>query len=217
MRRGSGRPPFPDCTGALVAGGQASRLGGVAKGLLQIEGEPILARSIRLFDRMFAGTLVVANDSEPYRSLGAPLVPDLVTGKGAPGGLHAALSAARTDWVFTAACDMPFLAPGPIAWLADRRGGARAVAVIWRSRLEPLHAFWSRACLPIVDRLLRESDPSMWAIATAVGARFVSEEEWREVDPEGRSFANANTPEEAAELGLEVPGRGGPSARPRRD
>jgi molybdopterin-guanine dinucleotide biosynthesis protein A len=176
---------------------------GVAKGLLRLHGEPIVARSLRLFRRLFPASLVVANDEPAYEPFGAPVVSDLLAGKGAPGGLHAALAAARTEWVFAAACDMPFLAPGPIAWLAGRRQGALAVAVIWNGRLEPLHAFWSRSCFPLVDRMLREGDPSMWAIATAVGARFVSEEEWRQVDPEGRAFANANTPEEAAALGLE--------------
>jgi molybdopterin-guanine dinucleotide biosynthesis protein A len=98
---------------------------------------------------------------------------------------------------------MPFLEARAIGHLAALRGEAPAAAVVWKGRLEPLHAFWSRACLPVVERMLHEDDPSMWAIATAVGARFVSEEEWRDVDPEGRSFENANTPEDAERLGLE--------------
>ncbi len=198
-------PRLTDCTAALLAGGRASRLGGLAKGLLRLEGEAIVARAARLFDRLFAGTLLVANDPAPYAALGLPAFPDLVAGKGAPGGLHAALAAARTPWVFTAACDMPFLAEAPIRWLAARREGAAAVAVVWAGRLEPLHAFWSREALPAVDRLVRQGDPSMWQLATALGARFVSEAEWREVDPEGLSFVNVNTPEDAARLGLEMP------------
>lgn len=194
--------PIPDCTGVLVAGGRATRLGGVAKGLLLLDGEPLAARSLQLFGRLFAATLVVANDPRPYAPLGANVVPDALPGKGAPGGLHAALAAARTGWVFTAGCDMPFLAEPPIRFLAGLREAAPAVAVLWRGRLEPLHAFWSRACLPAVDRMVRAGDPSMWKLATAVGARFVSEEEWRSVDPDGRSFENANTPEDVERLGL---------------
>ena len=206
MQQAPGRPPLlVDCTGALVAGGHASRLRGLAKGLLQIEGEPIVARSLRLFRQLFPTAVVVANDAAPYAAFGAPIVPDVIAGKGAPSGLHAALATARTNWVFTAACDMPFLAAEPIAWLAARREGARAVAVMWHGQLEPLHAFWSRACLPLVDRMLREGNPSMWMIASAVGARLVPEEEWRLVDPDGHAFANANTAEEAARLGLEFP------------
>jgi len=200
-------PLHPDCTGALVAGGRATRLDGVAKGLLRIEGEPIAARSLRLFGELFGASLIVANHAAPYASLGAPVVADRISGKGAPGGLHAALAAARTRWVFTAGCDMPFLSPGPIRWLAERRD-APAVAVIWRGRLEPLHAFWSVDCLPVVERLLRAGDPSLWKLATACGARFISEEEWRVVDPAGRAFENANTHADVVRLGLEAPGGG---------
>jgi molybdopterin-guanine dinucleotide biosynthesis protein A len=196
---------FPDCTGVLVAGGLASRLGGVPKGLLTLDGEPLVARALALFRTLFADVLVVANDGATYGRFGARVVPDVVAGKGAPGGLHAALAAARTEWVFTAACDMPFLAAEPIAALAAERAGASAAAVVWRGRLEPLHAFWSRACLPTLDRMLAAGDPSMWQVATAVGARLVPEERWREVDPEGRAFANANTREDLERYGLGLP------------
>ncbi len=194
---------IPGCTGALVAGGRATRMGGIAKGLLRAGGLPIAARSLSLFRELFDDALVVANDPAPYAGLGAAIVPDLVPGRGAPGGLHAALSAARSEWVFAAGCDMPFLDARAIAFLAARRAGARAVLVRFRGRLEPLHAFWSRGCLPVLDRMLREGEPSLRELAAAVGARIVEEEEWRAVDPDGRAFENVNTPEDATRLGLE--------------
>jgi molybdopterin-guanine dinucleotide biosynthesis protein A len=195
-------PLLPDCTGALVAGGRATRMGGTPKGLLRLEGEPIAARSLALFRRLFAGAMVVANDPAPYAALGVPIVPDLLPGRGAPGGLHAALTAATTPWVFAAACDMPFLAEGPVAFLAARREGVDAVIVRAAGRLEPLHAFWSRACLPALERLLAGGDPSLRDLARAVDARVVEEEEWRAADPAGRALENVNTPEDAARLGL---------------
>jgi molybdopterin-guanine dinucleotide biosynthesis protein A len=198
-------PRIADCTGVLVAGGSATRLGGLPKGLLRLGGEPIAARSLRLFRDLFGAALVVANDRAPYAWLGVPVVADRIPGKGAPGGVHAALAEAATGWVFTAACDMPFLAPGPIALLSARRAGADAVMVRWRGNLEPLHALWSRACLPVVERLLRAGDPSLQALARAVTTRVVEEDEWRTVDPEGRSFENVNTPADAARLGAVYP------------
>jgi molybdopterin-guanine dinucleotide biosynthesis protein A len=198
-------PLVPDCTGALLAGGRATRMGGLAKGLLRIEGEPIAARTLRLFGTLFERSLVVANDPAPYAALGAEIVPDALPGKGAPGGLHAALAAARTGWTFTAGCDMPLLAAAPIAFLASRRDGAAAVVVRWGGRLEPLHALWSRACLPVLEALLRAGDPSLQELARAVGARVVEEDEWRTIDPDGRAFENANSPGDAARLGLVPP------------
>ncbi|ABC83248.1 molybdenum cofactor guanylyltransferase [Anaeromyxobacter dehalogenans] len=190
------------CTGALVAGGKATRMGGLPKGLLRVDGEPVAGRALRLFRALFDDALVVANDPAPYAALGARVIPDAIPGKGAPSGVHAALAAASTGWVFTAACDMPFLAEAPIAFLAGLRAGAPAVVVRWGGRLQPLHALWSRACLPVLEAELRAGDPSLQGLALRVGARIVEEAEWRAVDPLGRAFENANTPEDAARLGL---------------
>jgi molybdenum cofactor guanylyltransferase len=196
---------IPDCTGVLVAGGQSRRLGGLPKGLVRRDGEPIAERSLAVFRDLFGEVLVVANDPAPWAGFSVRVVPDAVAGKGAPGGLHAALTAARTGWIFAAACDMPFLSSDAIRFLASRRGAAPAVLVEWERGLEGLHAFWSRDALPTVEKMLREGDPSIRAIAAAVGAAVVTAAEWRQVDPGGRSFENVNSPEDLERLGLEPP------------
>jgi molybdopterin-guanine dinucleotide biosynthesis protein A len=197
-------PPFQDCTGVLVAGGKATRMGGAPKGLLRVGEEPIAARSLALFGRLFGRAIVVANDPVPYAALGAPVVPDLLPGRGAPGGLHAALRASETPWVFAAGCDMPFLDEGAIAFLAAQREGADAVLVRAGGRLEPLHAFWSRACLAPLEALLARGEPSLRDLAAAVHARIVEEEAYRAADPALRSLENANTPEDVARLGIDL-------------
>jgi molybdopterin-guanine dinucleotide biosynthesis protein A len=194
-----------DATGVLIAGGAAVRMGGDSKGLLVVDGEPLAARTLRLFRELFPEILVVANDPAPWEGLGVRVVQDAIAGKGAPGGLHAALLNARTGWIFAAGCDMPFLTAEPIALLAAWRPGSRAVVPRWRGRLEPLHAFWSVGCLGEIERRLSAGDPSLQSLATVLGARIVDEEAWREVDPAGRAFENANTPEDAARLGLVLP------------
>jgi molybdenum cofactor guanylyltransferase len=206
-------PRIPDCTGALLAGGRATRMGGAAKGLLRSAGVPLAARATALFREIFGAALVVANDPVPYACLGAPVVPDRIPGRGAPGGLHAALSAARTGWVFAAGCDMPGLDARAISFLAERRDGADAVLVRFAGRLEPLHAFWSRRCLPALERLLRTGEPSLRDLVEAVSARVVDEAEWRAIDPDGRAFENANTPEDVRRLGLEPAAADRPAAR----
>ncbi|HET6413468.1 MAG TPA: molybdenum cofactor guanylyltransferase [Anaeromyxobacter sp.] len=191
------------CTGVLVAGGRASRLGGVPKGLVRLGGEPIAARTLRLFAELFPASLVVANVPE-YRDLGVPVIPDRIPGKGPPAGVHAALHAVHTEWIFAAACDMPFIEALPIRLLADRRGGAEAVLVRCGGRLHPLHAFWSRASLPALERLISEGNPSLVDLAGVVRTRIVDEAEWRTVDPGGRVLENVNTFEDAARLGLDT-------------
>ncbi len=213
--------PIAGCTGALLAGGAATRMGGVPKGLLRVGGDTIAARSVALFRRLFGRAIVVANEAAPYAGLGVPVVGDVFAGRGAPGGLHAALAAAATPWVFLAGCDMPFLDADAIAFLAARREGADVVMVRFRGHLEPLHALWSRACLPVLDRLLADGEPSLRDVAAEVRTRIVEEEEWRAVDPEGRAFANANTPGDVRRLGLDLgaaaPDPGYAAPHPRED
>lgn len=203
FRRVTAEASIQDCTGVLLAGGRAARMGGAPKGLLRVGGEPIAARSVALFGRLFGRALIVSNDPAPYAALGAPCVPDVLPGRGAPGGLHAALTVAETSWVFAAGCDMPFLDARAIAFLAARRAAVDAVLVRTGAGLEPLHAFWSRRCLPALEALLAAGEPSFRELARAVRAEIVEEAEWRTVDPALRSLANANTPEDAARLGLE--------------
>jgi len=194
-----------DCTGVLLAGGRGARLGGVPKGLLQLDGAPLAARALELFGGLFERSLLVTSDPAPYRDLGATWVADLLPGKGAPGGLHAALRAASSGWVFAAACDMPFLREAPIRFLAGRRAGVAAVLVRCGGRLHPLHALWSRDCLPALEALFRAGDPSLHDLARAVPARVVEEVEWLSVDPGGRALENANTPGDLERLGLLPP------------
>src|SRR5258708_12908942 len=95
-----------DATLAIIAGGGGHRLGGVAKGLLTLEGRPLIERILDLRPR-FSEVLLVADNPGAYKAYGLRSVPDLVEGRGAPGGVHAALGAARTPWLFAAGCDMP--------------------------------------------------------------------------------------------------------------
>jgi len=194
--------PYPDITGALVAGGRAARMGGVPKGMLRLEGRPVLARSLDLFGKLFGASLLVVNDPSAYQGFEVDQLADLHPGRGAPGGLHAALTASRTPWVFAAGCDMPFLSAAGIALMATRRAGSLAVVPRWAGRFEPLHALWSREALPALERALTEGDLSMQRLVELVGAAVVEADEWRGVDPDGRAFLNANTPDEAARLGL---------------
>ena len=198
-----------DCTGALLAGGCGARLGGVPKGLLRLDGSPLAARTLEIFAALFERSLLVTSDPAPYQDLSVPLLADRVPGKGAPGGLHAALHAARSGWVFAAACDMPFLREEPIRFLAARRAGVLAVLVRCGGRLHPLHALWSRDCLPALEELLASGEPSLRDLALSVPTRVIEEAEWLEVDPGGRALENANTPGDLSRLGLLPPPPGG--------
>jgi len=179
--------------------------------MLTLAGETLVSRTTRVLRELFDEVLLSANDPV-YAGTGLTSVPDRIPGKGAPGGLHAVLSASRATWVFTVGCDMPFVSAAGARYLSKQREGVEAVLVRFEGRLEPLHAFWSRSCLPTLERLLSAGNPSLQELSTEVRTRVVPESEWRALDPSGLAFANVNTEEDARRLGVSTPGLGGPNS-----
>lgn len=197
-----------DVTGAVLAGGRGTRLGGVRKAFLRdAHGETLLARTLRLFDASFAASVIVANEREHYEHLGRTIAADPIPDRGAPGGLLAALSAASTPWVFLCACDMPALDARVIAALARRRtAGLRAVVALVGGRAEPLHAFWATDSRGDVERALCEGRPSFRDLLATMPAALVPLAELeREVPEAAASFANVNEPGDLARFGLTLP------------
>ncbi|MDX2014590.1 MAG: molybdenum cofactor guanylyltransferase [Myxococcaceae bacterium] len=110
-----------DITLGLVAGGQGRRLGGVAKGLLEVGGRASLEWLLDLAPGLGC-VLLGAPDASPYAAFGLDPVADVVAGKGAPGGVVSLLLAAKTPWVLCVACDMPFVRPAHVEALRLRAG-----------------------------------------------------------------------------------------------
>ena len=187
-----------DSTAAILAGGLGTRLGGASKAFLEVGGRTILARQLAVLRPLFFEILVVAADPEPYAGLGVRTVVDLFAGKGAPGGVHAALAAASTGWVFCLACDMPFVRPEAIELLAGRRAGAQAVVPLRGGFLEPLFAFWSKSLEGPLSAALGAGNPSLALVLEAAGAARVTEAELAAIDPGCRSLENVNTLEDLA-------------------
>jgi len=106
---------------AILAGGNARRLGGIAKGTLDRGGGVSIAgRLIKEIAASGIGDIViVANDSRPYRSCGVNVISDIRTGIGPLGGIEAALVhfAGRADAVMCVPCDMPNLSAGEMSAL----------------------------------------------------------------------------------------------------
>jgi molybdopterin-guanine dinucleotide biosynthesis protein A len=197
--------PVTDVTLAVVAGGQGRRLSGASKGLLRVEGRTVLERLLDL-GPLFAEVLLVANAPEPYARFGLRTVADAVPGKGAPGGVHAALVGARTEWILAVACDMPFVSPEAVQVLLEARGPQLdAVCFTAEGRVEPLLALYRTELAKPWGEALQEEDPSLRQLLSRCRARLLPEEALRAVDPQLRCLVNVNTPEELERHGLRLP------------
>jgi len=187
-------------TAGILAGGASSRMGR-NKALLEVGGRPILRRQLDLLRPLFERVLIGANDPDLYAPFGAEIIPDQLAERSPLAGLHALLSAARTEHLFVVPCDAPFLNPRLIEHLLDLRAGFDAVVPESDAGLEPLHAVYSRSCLPAIEECARRGEWKMTAFHPRVRVRTprIADREWV---VEGRSpFLNVNTPQDYGSAG----------------
>jgi molybdopterin-guanine dinucleotide biosynthesis protein A len=58
---------------------------------------------------------------------------------------------------------------------------------------EPLHAIYSRSCLPAIEQLLKKGNYTTDRLPSLVKVRYVEAEEINRFDPKHLSFFNINT------------------------
>lgn len=212
----------------ILAGGQSRRLG-QDKAVADFGGEPLLRRVIR---RAVAGLAsgdgdglasgggdslasgdgavdVVVAVSDARRAAALPLAPeyriaiDPCPGGGALGGIYSGLAAAGADWALVVACDLPFLSPPLLRYLAAQRRQAdidavAAVVPLVGGRPEPTHAIYSRRCLPAIRARLAAGQLKAAGFLDDVAVRYLDEAELRRHDPQLLSFYNINYPGDLA-------------------
>lgn len=188
---------------AVMAGGQSRRMGR-DKTLLRLHGEPLIARTVRRLHTLTDDVLVVTNEPHKYAALhlNARFVQDVGgPGQGPLAGIAAALQAAHAERVAVVAADMPFLNTALLRFLADYAPNADVVVpVIEAGRPETLHAIYGRGALPAILQALREGRRRIVAFFEDVSVAYVPADTLRPLDPDLRSFLNANTPEEWARV-----------------
>lgn len=174
---------------AIIAGGVARRLGGRIKAQIEIVGRPILDALLALVP----GVPVIVVTPHPEAFRGLRCVPDVVAGKGAPGGVVTALLSASTEWVLVVAGDMPNLRSAHVEALrAASRDDVEVVVSTRGDSVEPLFALYRRSLgATWLPRL--ETNPSLRELIGSVSHARVA------LDPD--ALDSINTPEDLARLG----------------
>jgi len=91
----------------ILAGGRATRLGGIDKAWLERDGKPQVLRIAQRFAARVDRTLVSANvDQQRYRQHGLTAIADSVKDIGPIGGLQALMAACVTPWLLTIPVDV---------------------------------------------------------------------------------------------------------------
>jgi len=185
----------------IQAGGESRRMG-QDKALMPFLGRPLIQRVLQRVNPLADEVLVTTNHPELYGFLNLPLLPDLIPGRGALGGLYTALQSASQPLVAIVACDMPFASQALFALERDILLATKADIAIAHSGngLEPFHAVYRRAtCLPPIEAALQAKKWRVDAWFSQVEMHILQPEEIRCIDPQLLCFRNVNTPEELKE------------------
>ncbi|MEM8592577.1 MAG: molybdenum cofactor guanylyltransferase MobA [Pseudomonadota bacterium] len=188
--------------GVILAGGQATRMGGGDKGLIELGGQMLLERVIERIEGQVVGLALNANgDPTRFARFGLPVIADSIEGH--PGPLAGVL--AGLDWanqmgathVITAAADTPFFpldlaerleraatrANTPIALAATQEGG--------RTTRHPTFGYWPVSLRDDLRSALNQGLRKVVLWTDTHGAATAAFDDY--------AFFNINTPEDLAQ------------------
>lgn len=185
-------------TGMVLAGGQGRRMGGRDKGLIHLNGKPMIEHVLHRLAPQVDNLLINANrNQEQYAQFGYPVIGDDIGNYQGPlAGMAVALRHATGDYLLTTPCDSPLLPTQLAERLYQQLQHTRAGIACAHdgNRLQPVFALIHKSLLPdLLDYLHRgERKIDHW----------YQQHNFTSVDfsdtPE--AFANINTDRERNEL-----------------
>lgn len=186
-------------TGVILAGGESRRMGS-DKSLLPIHGARFIDHTYRCLSELFDEVIIVTNSPSLYDGIPCSKVPDIYYAQGSLAGIHSGLCHARHERVFVVACDMPFVDSAVVRHICSRANEGDVVIPVGERGSEPLHALYSKGCLPAMEEVLDAGRKRIVEFFPQVEVVEIGAREWSAIDPGGRSFCNINTPQEYFQL-----------------
>jgi molybdopterin-guanine dinucleotide biosynthesis protein A len=158
----------------------------------------LLDRQLAVLRNVVDRTIIIADDSAPYRASGVPVIPDLAPHGGALGAIYTAIQSARTERTLIVACDMPFLSVPFLDYLVAA-GESADIAIPRPARgYEPLCATYSRRCANGVLDLIEAGRLRLSGVAGIAGLtiRELGPDELAHFGRDDMLFFNINTPDD---------------------
>lgn len=181
-----------------MAGGKSSRMG-TDKSFVLFDGRPMIEIVLETVAGLGAETLLITNKPDEYKHLNLPMVGDVYPDHGPLGGIFTAVHTASHSHTLIVACDMPWLNRPLLEFMVSLRETADIIVPRWEKYPEPLHAIYSKTCLPSIEEKLQAQQLKITGFFGQVAVRFVDRTEIEQFDEDGRSFANINSPEDLAQ------------------
>ncbi len=169
-------------------------MGGEDKGLVVLNGQPMVAHIIARLRPQVKAILISANrNQERYAAFGCRVVPDLIEGYQGPlAGIASGMRVATTSYVTTVPCDSPLIGADLVARLGQAlsREGAEVAVAHDGERTHPVFLLLEHSLLPSLTTFLEAGERKIdrWFVQHRVATADFSD------CPE--AFLNVNDPAE---------------------
>lgn len=182
-------------SGIILAGGQSLRMG-QDKAMMSFNNETVIEHTVKELQKVADEIIIASNHTCKYNMPGLTEVADVFPGMGPLGGIHAGLTAAKNDYAFVVSCDLPLFNAELAAYLLKQKQGYDVVAPERCGYWEPLCAVYSRRCLPIIEKHLREDMKQVSRFYPEVKVLRIKETELSFLGKTDDFFYNLNTAED---------------------
>ncbi len=186
-------------TGVILAGGRGTRMGGVDKGLVKLDGKPLVEHVIQRLQLQVPHIIINANrNRDAYARYGFAVVSDEIAAidAGPLAGILSALTYAATDYIVTVPCDAPRL-PKDLAarlLLQLQRDHSRACVAHDGARMQPVFALLHASLQDDLRRALRAGEYKAERWLQDCGCSMA------DFSDGVANFTNLNTPADIAEF-----------------
>ena len=184
-----------DLIAFILTGGHSSRMGS-DKALLPFGTQTLLQRALETASGV-AHRVRIVGPADRYRPFGN-VVEDIYQGCGPLGGIHAALTATRTDLNLILSVDMPLMSAEFLDWLVQQAKASEHMVVVPHAAggLQPLCATYRRGAAAAAEQALKAGDFKINHLFSRVATRIIAEQEIMAAGFTPDIFRNINTPEE---------------------
>ncbi|OBS97634.1 molybdenum cofactor guanylyltransferase MobA [Vibrio tasmaniensis] len=181
----------------ILAGGQASRMGGKDKGLVELNGSPLIQYVIDKLSQQDVSITINANRNLDSYQAFAPVVSDSFPDYPGPlGGIHAGLKNATTDWVGFVPCDSPQISDDLVERFCTAVKEDSDILVAHDGEFkQPVFTLFHKRVLPKLEAFLERGDRKIILLYKECVTEYV------DFSDAPNCFVNLNTPEELTQFG----------------